>query len=51
MHAEELTEVLVRLIRRSKTLVYADDPKAFALDIAALTSVKRRMLVEDFVID
>lgn len=51
VHAEELSEVLVRLIRRSKTLVYADDPEAFALDIAALTSVKRRMLVEDFVID
>lgn len=51
VHADELTEVLVRLILRSKSLDYANDPKAFTRDIGALTSVKRRLLLEDLVID
>jgi hypothetical protein len=51
VHAEELTEVLVRLVRYSKSLVYADDPATFSRDIAELSNVKRRMLHEDFVID
>lgn len=51
VQADELTEVLVHLILRSKSLDYANDAKAFHRDIAALTSVKRRMLVEDLVID
>lgn len=51
VQSEELTEVLVRLILCSKSLVYADDPTTFARDIAELSNVKRRMLHEDFVID
>lgn len=48
---EELTEVLVHLVQRSRHLAYAKQPDVFAADIVRLMDVKRRLLVEEFVID
>jgi hypothetical protein len=46
-----LTDVFVDLVRRSRKLDYAKDPKLFSSDINRLIGVKRRLLAEDLVID
>jgi hypothetical protein len=48
---EEMTKVLVDLVRRSRQLIYTKQPQTFAADIVRLIDVKRRLLVEDLVID
>jgi hypothetical protein len=48
---DELVDVLVRLILRSKSLSYATDPTLFSHDITELVGVKQRLLLEDLVID
>lgn len=48
---EELVDVLVRLILRSKNLNYAADPALFSHDISELVGIKQRLLLEDLVID
>lgn len=48
---DELVDVLVRLILRSKSLSYATDPTLFSRDITELVGVKQRLLLEDLVID
>jgi hypothetical protein len=47
----EVTGVVVDLVRRSRELVYAKQPETFSRDIVRLIDVKRRLLVEDLVID
>ncbi|HTA89852.1 MAG TPA: hypothetical protein VK745_09765, partial [Polyangiaceae bacterium] len=48
---EELTQVLVDLVHRSRHLVYTKRPDLFSEDIARLISLKHRLLIEEFVID
>lgn len=47
----EVMQVVVDLVRRSRELVYAKNPDLFSHDIVRLIDVKRRLLVEDLVID
>ncbi|HEY6081577.1 MAG TPA: hypothetical protein VIW29_22335 [Polyangiaceae bacterium] len=47
----ELGDVLVHLVQRSRHLIYAKQPDVFAADIVRLMDVKRRLLVEELVID
>ncbi len=48
---EELTQVLVDLVHRSRHLVYTKRPELFSEDIARLIGLKHRLLIEEFVID
>ncbi len=48
---DELLEVLVDLVHRSRNLAYARSPELFSDDIARLVQVKRRLLLEEFVVD
>jgi hypothetical protein len=48
---EELMNVLVDLVQRSRRLVYAKRPDLFSEDIDRLIGVKRRLIVEELVID
>ncbi len=48
---EELTNLLVDLVQRSRQLVYAKQPEVFGRDIARLLDLKRRLLFEEFVFD
>jgi hypothetical protein len=48
---EELTNLLVDLVQRSRHLVYAKQPQLFSSDIVRLMDLKRRLLIEEFVID
>ena len=48
---EELSNVLVDLVNRSRHLVYTKRPEQFSEDIARLISLKHRLLIEEFVID
>lgn len=48
---EELTDLLVDLVQRSRQLVYAKQPDLFGRDIARLLDLKRRLLFEEFVFD
>lgn len=48
---EELTDLLVDLVQRSRRLVYAKQPQLFSEDIVRLMDLKRRLLFEEFVID
>jgi len=48
---EELTNVLVDLVHRSRHLVYTKRPELFSEDIARMVSVKHRLLNEELVID
>jgi serine/threonine protein kinase len=48
---DELLEVLVDLVHRSRSLAYAKSPELFSDDIARLVQVKRRLLLEEFVVD
>lgn len=48
---EELTELLVDLVHRSRHLVYAKQPQLFSRDIVRLMDLKRRLLFEEFVVD
>jgi hypothetical protein len=48
---EELADVLVDLVHRSRHLVYARQPQLFSRDIVRLMDLKRRLLFEEFVID
>jgi hypothetical protein len=48
---EELTNVLVDLVHRSRHLIYTKRPELFSEDIARLISLKHRLLFEEFVID
>jgi hypothetical protein len=48
---EELTSVLVDLVLRSRHLVYAKRYDLFSEDIARLTNLKHRLLLEEMVID
>jgi hypothetical protein len=48
---EELTDLLVDLVQRSRRLVYAKQPQLFSQDIVRLMDLKRRLLFEEFVID
>ncbi len=48
---EELTNLLVNLVQRSRQLVYAKQPELFSQDIARLLDLKRRLLFEEFVFD
>ena len=48
---EELTNVLVDLVHRSRHLIYTKRPELFSEDIARLISLKHRLLIEEFVID
>jgi serine/threonine protein kinase len=51
VHRDELTSVLVDLVHRSRHLVYTKHPEKFTQDIARLTSLKHRLLLEEMVID
>ena len=48
---EELTDLFVDLVQRSRQLVYAKHPELFGRDIARLLDLKRRLLFEEFVFD
>jgi hypothetical protein len=48
---DELTNVLVDLVHRSRHLIYTKRPELFAEDIARMVSVKHRLLNEELVID
>jgi hypothetical protein len=48
---EELLQVLVDLVHRSRHLIYTKKPDLFSDDIARLVHVKRRLLFEEFVVD
>jgi hypothetical protein len=48
---EELTNLVVNLVQRSRQLVYAKRPELFTEDIARLLDLKRRLLFEEFVFD
>jgi hypothetical protein len=48
---EELTNLLVDLVQRSRQLSYAKNPELFGQDIARLLDLKRRLLFEEFVFD
>ena len=48
---EELTNVLVDLVHRSRHLIYTKRPEQFAEDIGRMISVKHRLLNEELVID
>ena len=48
---EELTNVLVDLVHRSRHLIYTKRPELFSEDIARMVSVKHRLLNEELVID
>lgn len=48
---EELTNVLVDLVHRSRHLVYTKRPELFSQDIARMVSLKHRLLIEELVID
>lgn len=48
---EELATLVVDLVLRSRQLVYARDPDIFSDDIVRLIRIKRRLLVEEMVID
>jgi hypothetical protein len=48
---QAMTDVLVDLVLRSRKLVYAKQPEVFAADIVRLIEIKRRLLVEELVID
>ena len=48
---EELTNLLVELVQRSRQLTYAKHPELFGRDIGRLLDLKRRLLFEEFVFD
>lgn len=48
---EELTNVLVNLVHRSRHLSYTKRPELFSEDIQRLIQLKHRLLIEEFVID
>ncbi|HYQ45016.1 MAG TPA: hypothetical protein VER11_23680 [Polyangiaceae bacterium] len=48
---EELTNVLVDLVHRSRHLIYTKRPELFAEDIGRMVGVKHRLLNEELVID
>ncbi|MES1175676.1 MAG: hypothetical protein ABUL62_15250 [Myxococcales bacterium] len=48
---EELTNVLVDLVHRSRHLIYTKRPELFSEDIARMVSLKHRLLIEELVID
>lgn len=48
---EELTNVLVDLVHRSRHLVYTKHPELFSQDIGRMVSLKHRLLNEELVID
>jgi hypothetical protein len=48
---DELSAVLVDLVHRSRHLVYTKHPEVFVQDIARLTSLKHKLLMEEMVID
>jgi len=48
---EELTNVLVDLVHRSRHLIYTKRPELFSQDIARMVSLKHRLLNEELVID
>ena len=48
---QELTDVLVDLVHRSRHLIYTKRPELFSADIARMVSVKHRLLNEELVID
>lgn len=48
---EELMELLVDLVQCSRQLAYAKHPDRYSKDIDRLASLKRRLLVEEMVID
>src|SRR6478752_2770796 len=45
---EELTDLLVDLVQRSRKLTYAKQPQLFSRDIVRLMDLKRRLLFEEF---
>ncbi len=48
---DELTNVLVDLVHRSRHLIYTKRPELFSEDIARMIGIKHRLLTEEFVID
>jgi hypothetical protein len=48
---EELLSALVDLVQRSRRLVYVKRPDVFSKDVARLIGIKRRLLIEEMVID
>jgi hypothetical protein len=48
---DELTQVLVDLVQRSRQLIYTKNPDLFSSDIGRLILLKRRLLFEEMVID
>ncbi len=48
---EELTNVLVDLVHRSRHLIYTKRPELFSEDIARMVNLKHRLLIEELVID
>jgi serine/threonine protein kinase len=48
---QELTDALVDLVHRSRRLVYNKRPDIFSEDIGRLIRIKRRLLVEEMVVD
>ncbi len=48
---QDLTNLVVDLVQRSRQLVYAKRPDVFGQDIARLLDLKRRLLYEEFVFD
>ncbi|HET7543721.1 MAG TPA: hypothetical protein VFK05_27800 [Polyangiaceae bacterium] len=48
---QELTDVLVDLVHRSRHLIYTKKPELFSEDIGRMVGVKHRLLNEELVID
>ncbi|MEO7034117.1 MAG: hypothetical protein ABI548_09510 [Polyangiaceae bacterium] len=48
---EELTNVLVDLVHRSRHLIYTKRPELFSEDIARMVNLKHQLLIEELVLD
>jgi hypothetical protein len=48
---EQLTNVLVDLVQRSRHLIYTKRPELFSEDIARMVNLKHELLIEELVID
>ncbi|HEY8946420.1 MAG TPA: hypothetical protein VIM73_19350 [Polyangiaceae bacterium] len=47
----EMMDLIVDLVQRSRHLVYTKHPELYSADVVRLVDVKRRLLVEDLVVD
>lgn len=51
VHHDELSAVIIDLIHRSRNLSYTKRPESFSEDVGRLIDIKRRLVLEELVID